>query len=46
VLTQLLNCVGYTFESDGEVLEIIPLSSPGDASFECSDVEIEKDRAV
>ena len=45
-LTQLLNCLGYTFESDGEVLEIIPLGSPGDASFECSDVEIEEDRTV
>ena len=45
-LTQLLNCVGYTFESRGEVLEIVPLGSPGDASFECLDAEIEEDRTV
>jgi hypothetical protein len=46
VLTQLLNCVGYTFESSSAVLEIVPLGSPGDASFECLDVEFERDRTV
>jgi beta-lactamase regulating signal transducer with metallopeptidase domain len=46
VLTQLLNCVGYTIEPSGEVLEIVPLSSPSHASFECLDVDFEADRTV
>lgn len=45
-LTQLLNCVGHTLESDGAVLEIIPLGSSGDALFQCLDVEIEEDRSI
>lgn len=45
-LTQLLNCVGHTLESHGEVLEIVPLRSAGDASFECLDVAIEENRTL
>lgn len=40
VLMKLLNCVGYTFESRSDGIDIIPLRSPADAEFECLGVEI------
>jgi beta-lactamase regulating signal transducer with metallopeptidase domain len=45
-LMQLLNCVGHTFQSNGQSLEIVPLQSSSDVSFECNDVEFPEEQTV